>query len=133
MAVDSLGICKFHTTFMGATLPNYEEWSRLLHLIADLEMTPLDIWTAAERANNMERLFNLREGLTRKHDWLVDRYFDLPTKLGIPAIRGRVLDREKFNKMIDEFYHHHGWEENGVPTPETLKRLDIDGEPCHTL
>ena len=133
MAVDSLGICKYHTTFLGATLPNYEEWSRLLYYNTGLEMSPLDIWTVAERANNMERLFNIREGLTRKHDWLVDRYFDEPTKLGIPGVRGRTIDREKFTKMIDQYYQHHGWDENGVPTPETLKRLEIDNEPSHLL
>lgn len=133
MAVDSLGICKFHTTFMGATLPNYEEWSKLLYLITDLEMTPLEIFTAAERSNNLERLFNIREGLTREDDWLVDRYFDLPTKLGIPAIRGKTIDREKFRKMIDEYYQHHGWDENGVPAPETLKRLGINKEPSRML
>jgi aldehyde:ferredoxin oxidoreductase len=133
MAVDSLGICKYHTTFLGATHPNFEEWSKLIHLITGLEMSPLDIWTAAERANNLERMFNLREGLTRKDDWLVDRYFDLPNPLGMPSIRGLSIDREKFTKMIDEFYQHHGWDENGVPTEETLKRLGLDKEPSHML
>jgi len=133
MAVDCLGICKYHTTFLGATLPNYEEWSKVLYYNTGLEMSPLDIWTVAERANNMERLFNIREGLTRAEDWLVDRYFDLPTKLGIPSIRGKTIDREKLRKMIDEFYQHHGWDENGVPTAETLKRLGIAKEPSHML
>lgn len=133
MAVDSLGICKYHTTFLGATHPNFEEWSRLIELITGLEMSPLDIWTAAERANNLERMFNIREGLTRKDDWLVDRYFDLPNKLGIPAVRGCSIDRDKLTKAIDEFYQHHGWDENGVPTEETLKRLGIDKEPSHML
>jgi len=133
MAVDCLGICKYHTTFLGATLPNYEEWSKVLYYNTGMEMSPLDIWTVAERANDMERLFNIREGLTREHDWLVDRYFDLPTKLGIPAIRGRSIDREKLKKMIDEFYQYHGWDENGVPAQETLERLDIDKEPSHML
>ena len=133
MAVDCLGICKYHTTFLGATLPNYEEWSKVLYYNTGLEMSPLDIWTVAERANNMERLFNIREGLTREHDWLVDRYYDEPTKLGIPGVRGRTIDRKKFKKMIDEFYGHRGWDENGVPTPETLKRLGIDNEPSHLL
>ncbi|HEY42185.1 MAG TPA: aldehyde ferredoxin oxidoreductase family protein [Dehalococcoidia bacterium] len=132
-AVDCLGICKYHTIFLGATLPNYEEWSRLLYLNAGLEMTPLDIWTAAERAYNIERLFNIREGLTREHDWLVDRYFDEPTRLGIPGVRGRTIDREKFKKMVDEYYEHHGWDEQGVPRPETLQRLGIDNEPSHML
>ncbi len=133
MAVDSLGICKYHTTFLGATLPNFDEWSNLIYYNTGLEMSPLEIWTAAERSNNMERLFNLREGLTREQDWLVDRYFDEPTKLGIPSVRGKTIDRKKFKKMIDQFYGHHGWDENGVPTPETLKRLGIENEPSHML
>ncbi|MFC1952504.1 aldehyde ferredoxin oxidoreductase family protein [Chloroflexota bacterium] len=133
MAVDSLGICKYHTIFLGPNFPNYEEWSQLLYYNTGLELSPLDIWTIAERSNNMERLFNIREGLTRKDDSLVDRYFDEPTKLGIPLIRDRVIDRDKFKKMVDEFYEHHGWDENGIPRPETLKRLGIDKEPSHVL
>jgi aldehyde:ferredoxin oxidoreductase len=133
MAVDSLGICKYHTTFLGATHPNYEEWSKVIYYNTGLEMSPLDIWTAAERTNNLERLFNIREGLTRKDDMLVDRYFDEPTKLGTPGIRGKTIDREKFKKMVDEFYQHRGWDANGIPKPETLKRLGIDNEPSHML
>ena len=132
-AVDCLGICKYHTTFLGASLPNFEEWSRLLYFNTGLEMSPLEIWTVAERAYNIERLFNIREGLTRKDDWLVDRYYDEPTKVGIPGVRNRVIDRDKFKKMIDEYYEYHGWDENGVPRPETLKRLGIDKEPTHML
>ena len=96
-------------------------------------MSPREIWTVAERANNMERLSNLREGLTRQHDWLVDRYFDEPTTLGIPDLRNRKIDRKKFKNMIDLFYQYRGWDENGVPTEETLKRLEIDKEPSHML
>ena len=132
-AVDCLGICKYHTTFLGPTLPNFEEWSKLLYYNTGLELSPRDIWDIADRAYNMERLFNIREGLTRKDDWLPDRYFDEPCKLGIPHIRGRKIDREKFKKMLDEYYEYHGWDENGVPRPETLKRLGIDKEPSHML
>lgn len=133
MAVDSLGICKYHTTFLGATLPNYEEWSKLLYYNTGLEMSPLDLWAAAERSNNLERMFNLREGMTRQDDWLGDRYFDEPTTLGIPRVRGKTIDREKFKEMIDEFYQYRGWDENGVPKRETLKRLGLDKEPSHLL
>ncbi|MFC2072220.1 aldehyde ferredoxin oxidoreductase family protein [Chloroflexota bacterium] len=132
-AVDCLGICKYHTTFLGASLPNFEEWSKLLYLNTGLEMSPKEIWEVATRAYTMERLFNIREGWTRKDDWLVDRYFDEPTTLGIPSIRGKTIDRDKLKTMIDEYYEHHGWDENGIPRPETLKKLGIDKEPSHLL
>ncbi|HMB32353.1 MAG TPA: aldehyde ferredoxin oxidoreductase C-terminal domain-containing protein, partial [Desulfohalobiaceae bacterium] len=89
------------------------------------------------RCNNLERLFNLREGLEReglkKGDMLNHRYFDEPCLRGAPDVIGAKIDKEKFQKMIDEFYEHHGWDKNGVPTPETLKRLGLDNEPSHQL
>ncbi|MEW6671089.1 MAG: aldehyde ferredoxin oxidoreductase family protein [Thermodesulfobacteriota bacterium] len=137
MAVDCLGICKYHTTFLGATLPNFEDWPKVLYYNTGLELTPKDIWDIAERCNNIERLFNLREGLTRndlkKGDMLNHRYFDEPCLRGAPDVIGAKIDRKKFAKMIDEFYAHHGWDKNGVPTPETLKRLGLDKEPSHLL
>ena len=82
MAVDSLGICKYHTVFLGATHPNFEDWAKVIRYNTGLELTPLQIWDAAERCNMIERLFNLREGLKRndlkKGDMLSHRYFDEP-------------------------------------------------------
>jgi aldehyde:ferredoxin oxidoreductase len=129
MGVDCLGICKYHTTFLGATLPNFDEWSKLLYLNTGLSMTPQEIWEVAERCNMIERLFNLREGMTKddpfKGEMLSDRYFDEPCRLGAPDVVGSKLDREKFDKMRAEFYHYKGCDEKGIPTPETLTRLGL--------
>jgi aldehyde:ferredoxin oxidoreductase len=137
MGVDCLGICKYHTTFLGATLPNFEDWSKVLYYNTGLELTPRDIWDVAVRTNMMERLFNLREGLKRedlkKGDMLNHRYFDEPARRGAVDVIGRVIDREKFKKMVDEFYEHKGLDQNGVPKPETLKRLGLENEPSHML
>ncbi|NWF91494.1 MAG: aldehyde ferredoxin oxidoreductase family protein [Syntrophaceae bacterium] len=137
MAVDCLGICKYHTVFLGATLPNFEDWPKVLYYNTGLEFTPREIWDIAERCNMIERLFNLREGLTREDlvrgDMLNHRYFDEPTRRGAPDVVGRVIDREKFRKMIDEFYEYKGLDRNGVPKPETLKRLGLEDEPSHLL
>jgi aldehyde:ferredoxin oxidoreductase len=137
MGVDCLGICKYHTTFLGATLPNFEDWSKVLYYNTGLEMSAKEIWDVAVRANMMERLFLLREGLQRedlkKGDMLNHRYFDEPCRRGAPDVVGRVIDREKFRKMIDEFYEHKGLDENGVPKPETLKALGLEKEPSHLV
>lgn len=137
MAVDCLGICKYHTVFLGATLPNFEDWPKVIYYNTGLEFTPEQIWTVPERCNNLERLFNLREGLTRcdpiKGDTLNHRYFDEPCRRGAPDVIGACIDREKFDHMLQEFYEHHGWDENGVPTAETLERLELAKEPSHLL
>jgi len=137
MGVDCLGICKYHTTFLGATLPNFEDWPKVLYYNTGLDFTPKELWDIAERCNMIERLFNLREGLTRndleKGDMLNHRYFDEPCKRGAPDVVGLMIDKKKFVKMVDEFYEHKGLDKDGNPKPETLKRLEIANEPSHML
>jgi aldehyde:ferredoxin oxidoreductase len=85
----------------------------------------------------IERLYNVREGLQREDlmrgDMLNHRYFDEPTRRGAPDVVGSVIDREKFKKMVDEFYEYKGLDQKGVPKPETLKRLGMENEPSHLL
>jgi len=137
MAVDCLGICKYHTVFLGTTLPNFEDWPKVIYYNTGLEMTPEEIWEVAERCNMIERLFNLREGLTRddlkKGDMLNHRYFDEPCRRGAPDVVGKTIDREKFVQMLDEFYTYKGCDKNGIPWKKTIKRLDLENEPSHLL
>ncbi len=136
MGVDELGICKYHTTFLGATLPNFEDWSKVLYFNTGLQMSPKDIWDAAERANMIERLFNLREGMKKddpyKGEILAERYFTEPCKRGAPDVIGKTIDRQKFFEMRAEVYKYKGCDEDGLPKPETLKRMgleNLDKEP----
>ena len=137
MGVDCLGICKYHTTFLGATLPNFEDWSKVLYYNTGLQMTPEEIWMVARRCNMIERLFNLREGLTRddlkKGDMLNHRYFDEPCRRGAVDVIGLKIDKEKFMRMVDELYEHKGLDKDGAPKPETLKELGLANEPSHLI
>jgi len=44
-----------------------------------------------------------------------------------------VIDRGKFDKMVDELYEYKGLDKNGVPKPETLKKLGLEKKPSHLL
>ncbi len=131
--VDCLGICKYHTIFLGPNMPAYDEWVKLIYLNTGLEFSAEELFRVGERCYNLERLFNIREGLTRDQDKLVDRYYDEPTPLGLPVVRGRCIDRGKFKVMVDEYYQHHGWDSNGVPTEMKLDELGLKQEPSHLL
>jgi aldehyde:ferredoxin oxidoreductase len=89
--------------------------------------------TAGERIYTIERMFNIREGFSRGDDTLPERYFKEPTPLGFPIAKGKKIDRERFEKMLDEYYKLHGWNRNGEPKVEPLKRLSLKGEPSHLL
>ncbi len=135
MAVDCLGICKYHTTFLGATLPNFEDWAKAIYWNTGLDMSPEDIWHVARRCNMIERIYQLREGLKRedlrKGDMLNHRYFDEPCRRGAPGVVGLLINKKKFVKMVDEFYEHKGLDKEGRPKPEILKELDLEKEPSY--
>ena len=77
--------------------------------------------TIGERIVNVERLFNIRQGLTRKDDTLSERFLKEPIPSG--PTKGRVLDLEP---MLDEYYKARGWDaETGRPTRAGLERLGL--------
>lgn len=131
--VDSLGLCKFQTIFLSPNMPKWEEYSKLIKLVTGLELSPGELMEIGERIYVMERLFNNREGCTRADDTLPERFFTEPTSSGLMAVRGRVIQRDKFELMLDEYYDLHGWDREGNPTPETLERLDLQAEPSRLL
>jgi len=79
-----------------------------------------EVMKIGERVNNLARLFNIREGLTKELDTLPQRFFNEPLKEG--PNRNRVVELEQ---MRAEYYFVRGWDEEGVPREEKLKELGI--------
>ncbi|MGB9854412.1 MAG: aldehyde ferredoxin oxidoreductase family protein [Candidatus Bathyarchaeales archaeon] len=40
--------------------------------------------------------------------------------------KGKTVDRDSFEKDRQEYYKMVGWDENGVPKPETLRKLELE-------
>jgi aldehyde:ferredoxin oxidoreductase len=66
------------------------------------------------------------EGISRSEDTLPRRYFEEPIPEG-PS-KGEVVCREEFSRMLDDYYTLHGWDEEGIPTRRTLRRLGLSNE-----
>jgi aldehyde:ferredoxin oxidoreductase len=130
---DSIGICKFQTVFCAVHAPKWEEFSRLIELTIGMRFPKAQLMEIGERIYTLERMFNLREGFTRKDDNLPERYFKEPTPIGLPIAKGKRIDRKKFETMLDEYYALHGWSKNGVPTKKTLAKLGLSKEPSHII
>jgi len=78
----------------------------------------------AERSLNTERAYNVREGFTRNHDTISEKYFKEPVPNG--PRKGMKLDKAKFEKMKDKYYKLRGWNvETGIPTRETYEKLGL--------
>ncbi|MFW9880759.1 MAG: aldehyde ferredoxin oxidoreductase C-terminal domain-containing protein, partial [Candidatus Thorarchaeota archaeon] len=123
---DSIGTCKFQTVFLAVHAPKWDEFSKLIYLVTGMKFSSSQLMNVGERIYTLERLFNIREGFTRKDDNLPKRYFEEPTPIGLPRVKGLKIDKDKFEKMLDEHYNLHGWDKNGIPTEETLQKLGID-------
>ena len=122
---DSLGFCRFLMVFSSPHAPQYRQFSRLLSLSTGLAFTPKELKAIGERIYTLERTMLIKAGFSRRDDTLPKRYFNEPVPEG-PA-RGAVILRKEFEGMLDEYYRLHGWDKNGVPKRNTLKRLGIDG------
>ncbi|PWI46701.1 aldehyde ferredoxin oxidoreductase [Candidatus Heimdallarchaeota archaeon B3_Heim] len=125
---DSIGICKFQTVFCAVNAPKFEEFSKLIEYTSALKISKPELMEIGERIVTTERMFNNREGFSRKDDKLPERFFKEPTPLGLPIIKGKKIEKEKFNSLIDEYYSLHKWDNNGVPSEETLQRLGIENK-----
>ncbi len=122
---DALGFCRFLTIFSSPHAPQYRQFSKLIALSTGLTFTPKDLKTIGERIYTLERMMLIEDGFSRQDDTLPKRYFNEPISEG-PA-QGNVILRKEFSEILDEYYRLHGWDENGVPKRNTLKRLGIDG------
>lgn len=96
--------------------------AKLYNAVTGLELSEKDIMKIGERLVNLERAFNIREGLTRGDDTLPRRFLDEPLPDG-PA-KGQVV---KLEPMLDEYYELRGWDKNsGFPTMEKLVEIDLE-------
>jgi aldehyde:ferredoxin oxidoreductase len=131
--MDCLGICLFSGAGLSPNLAAPEDFARIIENITGIKLTYDKFMEIGERITNIERLFNIREGTSRKDDYLPDRYYDEPTALGPESTRGRKIDRQKYDDILDEYYEFHRWDKEGNPTPKTLQRLLLDQEPTYML
>lgn len=130
--VDALGTCKFHSCFFTPSGFSWDEWSRWIGDVTGLDISPEELGEIGERIYTIERMFNNREGFTRKDDHLPDFYY-WPKPSGLPVVKGKKFEKKKIEKLLDEYYALHGWDKEGVPTRETLDKLGLGKEPSHVL
>jgi len=88
------------------------------------DVTVQDLLRIGERATNLARAFNIRNGFSQKDDTLPERLFQ-PLENG--AIAGAAISKPEFEQAITELYERKGWDPNtSAPTRERLRALDIE-------
>jgi aldehyde:ferredoxin oxidoreductase len=119
-ALHSLLVCDMPAKFIPLSLDDYSQY---LHAASGERVSKEDLLKIAERIETLIRMFNNREGFTRKDDTLPYRTLNEPLPDG-PA-KGQCIGEGNLNKMIDEYYTLRGWDTSGIPTEETLKKYEL--------
>ena len=115
---------KWSATMCDFLAANLSLIARLLNSACETDYTEDSIQTVGKRIWTMTRLFNIREGFSRKNDLAPPRVYLDPLPEGNP--KGKVVPEQDYQKMLSEYYRLWGWDEQGRPTPETLRELDLE-------
>lgn len=137
-----------------AKVPEHvENYCWIFEGVTGKEMSAEDIILQSEAVHNFQRLFNLKMGFgTREHDAIPYRavgpvtekeyqsraqMYDQQLKEKVDyAVEGKTVKEkikalrefreDQYQLLRDAVYQRRGWDENGVPTMETIKKLKID-------
>ena len=118
--------------------------SRIFSAITGNKTSEDELYHTGERILNLQRMIHLQHGWNGRYDDVVmEYYFNEPLKKGeiffspdgvMPGPDGELisrlglaLDRDKYNRMLDEYYRLRGWDTHtGLPTTEKLNELGLN-------
>jgi len=121
--IDALGICKFVCHgFNSPKLLGFSHFRELIDMVTGLDFSGEELTGVARRIVDLERMINLREGMTRADDTLPKRYFDDRMKLKLA--KGHRIERGKFEALLSRYYELRGWDGEGRPSAERVVELE---------
>ena len=119
---DSLTQCRFVSERGFGGMLN-EHYPRMINAVTGWDLSLEDVERIGERIWNLERAFNVREGIGRAQDVLPHRVMHEPVPEGMH--QGMHCPPDELNGMLDSYYALRGWTPDGVPTAERLQALEL--------
>ncbi len=120
--LDTVELCQF-VWGPAWTLYGPQETVDMIRSVTGWDVTLDELMAVGMRRLNLMRTFNAREGFDRRQDKLPKKFFKALGGSGPTA--GITLTHEEMESAIDQYYRLAGWTHNGIPTRDTLSKLDI--------
>jgi aldehyde:ferredoxin oxidoreductase len=120
--LDSVELCQF-VWGPSWTLYGPNETVELIRAVTGWNVSLYELMKVGERRLNLMRVFNAREGFSRKDDKLPKKFFKPLEGTGPTA--GEAVNRDEFESALDLYYSMLGWTANGIPTRAKLADLGI--------
>ncbi len=117
---DVIGTCKFYM-YGGITV---DHWASFIAALTGWDIDGDELLLAGERAINLQRMFNIREGITAKDDFLPERVRSTP-EFGKYSTKEESAIHD-LGRMLCDYYQARGWDPvTGAPTSEKLEELGL--------
>ncbi|MFC2032813.1 aldehyde ferredoxin oxidoreductase family protein [Chloroflexota bacterium] len=113
-------VCCYFVIELG--LVRHEMMADLVRSVTGWNTSSFELMKIGERAVNLARAFNHREGLTSQDDEMPSRFF---SPLNSGNLQGVLLDQEAFHKAKEIYYSMMGWP-HGTPSPGKLGEMGIE-------
>lgn len=122
---DEMAVCEtavFCKLTVNHDLTNPSLYSKLLNAATGIEKFKDEkyLWLIGERIWNLERTFDVREGIDIRHDTIPERLLQNPMPRN-PA-KGQIFE---LDKLLKDYYDVRGWDKRGSPTREKLVELGL--------
>jgi aldehyde:ferredoxin oxidoreductase len=120
---EALTVCRFPHNSLGFELGWYQKY---LKAATGVDFSLEQLNEISDRILTLIRAFWVREyrkKWSRELDVPPLRWFKNPLTQG--ALKGKALDLEKYNEMLNTYYEKKGWDMRGVPKQSTLNQLGL--------
>jgi len=122
-AVDNLGVCYLLTQWTGPEHIDLEDLALLASAAIGRDFDRGVLGKMGEITTNLEKAFNVREGILKKEDFPPQRFYE-PMPSG-PA-RGEHVDPDMFAETLEEYYVCRGWNRvTGLQSRRQLTELGL--------
>ena len=118
---------KWSTTMCDFLAADLKLCARLLNAACETNHDEESLKIIGKRIWVMARLFNIREGFSRKDDTIPPRIYQDALPEG--SSKGKVVTLQDFDKMLTDYYRLWGWDDQGRPTEATVSELGLSDLP----
>lgn len=110
---DALGMCAGLSSFPLKPPYHIHNYPEFVTAATGIKMSKDDVWKSATRTRTLMRALNVRRGMRRADDKPPEDHW-----------RKRFPDLEK--QLLDQYYKLKGFNQQGIPTKESLHDLEMD-------
>ena len=110
---DALGMCAGLSSFPLKPPYHIHNYAEFVTAGTGIKMSKDDVWKSATRTRTLMRALNVRRGMRRADDKPPEDHW-----------RKRFPDLEK--ELLDQYYKLKGFNDQGIPTKESLHDLEMD-------